>query len=112
MRDMNDNVAIAIMVKVNDLASRYGVEPYEFVAVLKHEKVPNPELGGALETTGRSILAYEVPPSDPSKLKRFELMMESLGVSNETGLLVARDEEIIKALNHALEIAPRARGRI
>lgn len=111
MKDMNDNVAIAIMIKVNELASRYGMEPYDFVAVLKHERFPNPALGGALDTTGRTILAYEVPPSDPSKLERFELMMETIGASNDTGLLIAEDEKIIKALNHALEVAPRARGR-
>lgn len=112
MQDMNNNVAIAIMVKTNELASRYGVEPYEFVAVLKHERPPNPALGGALETTGRSILAFEMPPSDPAKLERFEVMMETLGASNDTGLLIATDEQIIKALNHALEVAPRARGRM
>lgn len=111
MKDMNDNVTIAIMMKVNELASRYGVEPYDFVAVLKHERIPNPALGGALDITGRTVLAYEVPPSDPSKFERFELMLETLGACDDTGLLVARDEEIIKALNHALDLAPRARGR-
>lgn len=111
MQDMNNNVNIAIMMKVNELASRYGVEPYDFVAVLKYEKTPNPALGGELDMTGRSVLAYEVPPSNASKFERFELMLETLGASNETGLLVGEDEQIIKALNHALEIAPRARSR-
>jgi hypothetical protein len=111
MQDMNNNVAIAIMMKVNELASRYGVEPYDFVAVLKYEKAPEPALGGVLASTGRSVLAYEVPPSDPSQLERFELMLETLGASNDTGLLVAEDEQIIKALNHALQVAPRGRGR-
>tara|TARA_R110002072_G_scaffold289831_5_gene457149 strand:- start:6331 stop:6597 length:267 start_codon:yes stop_codon:yes gene_type:complete len=87
------------------------MEPYAFVAVLKHERFPNPALGGALDTTGRTIFAYEVPPSDPSKLERFELMLETIGASNDTGLLIAEDEKIIKALNHALEVAPRARTR-
>ncbi len=111
MQDMNNNVAIAIMVKTNELATRYGVEPYEFVAVLKYERTSNPALGGKLETTGRSILAFEMPPSDPAKLERFEVMLETLGASNDTGLLIATDEQIIKALNHALEVAPRARAR-
>ncbi len=109
--ELNTNVNIAIMMKVNELASRYRLEPYEFLAVLKYEKVPNPALGSALDSTGRSVRAYEVPPADPSKLERFELMLETLGASNETGLLIGEDEKIIKALNHALEVAPRTRER-
>lgn len=111
MQEMNNNVNIAIMMKVNELASRYGLEPYDFLAVLQYERVPDPALGGELDVTGRSELRYEISPSTPSKLERFELMLETLGASNETGLLVGEDEQIIKALNRALEIAPRARSR-
>jgi len=111
MQEMSNNVNIAIMMKVNELASRYGLEPYDFLAVLHYEKVPNPALGGELDMTGRSVLCYETLPDNPSQLERFELMLETLGASNETGLLIGEDEKIIKALNHALEVAPRTRER-
>lgn len=111
MQEMNNNVNIAIMMKVNELASRYGLEPYDFLAVLQYERAPNPALGGELDMTGRSMLIYESPPNTPSKLERFELMLETLGASNETGVLIGEDEDLFKALNHALKVAPRARDR-
>lgn len=104
-----DNVTIGILTKVNELASRYRLEPTDFVAETKMEEAPDPKMGGLLSFTGRTILAYTAPPGDPSKLERFELMLETLGVND--GTLIAKDSEIIKALNHALEVAPRARGR-
>ncbi len=106
-----NNVAIGILTKVNELASRYGLEPTDFVTEYKDEYTPNPAIGGQLDMTGRSILEYTVLPSQPSKRERYELMLETLGISNETGEMVATDDEIMQALNRALELAPRARGR-
>lgn len=111
MTDMNNNVNIAILTKVNELASRYRLEPYDFLATLTYEKAPNPRLDGKLDHTGRSKLLFDSTPQEPSKLERYELMLETIGVSNETGLLVGTDEEIFKALNRGLELAPRARPR-
>lgn len=75
------------------------------------EMVPIPALGGQLDMTNRSILAYTVLPSQSSKLERHELMLKTLGISNETGQMVASDEEIMQALNKALQLAPRTRTR-
>lgn len=98
-------------MRVNELASRYGLEPYDFVAVYKEETAPNPALGGKLDATGLSELSYPILPSNPSKLERFELMLETLGVSNDSGAMIGSDEQIVKALNKALEVAPRNRAR-
>lgn len=106
-----NNVAIGILTKVNELASRYGLEPTDFLAVYRDEYAPNPAIGGQLDITGKSILEYTVLPSQPSKLERYELMLETLGISNETGKLVADDREIMQTFNKALELAPRARTR-
>ena len=111
MTRMNNNVNVAILTRVNDLAARYGIEPYEFVAALQDETVPNPNVEGGVDQTGRNILNYSVLPENKSKFERFELMLESIGVPNETGILAGTDEEIIKALNRGLEVAPRARPR-
>lgn len=111
MTDMNNNVNIAILTRVNDLAARYGIEPYEFVATVANETAPNPALNNEPDTTGRTVLEYSILPDNKSKFERFELMLETIGASNETGLLAGTDEEIIKALNRGLELAPRARPR-
>lgn len=73
--------------------------------------MPNPALGGKLDVMERSVLEYTVLPNQPSKLERYELMLETLGISNDTGRMVATGSEIIQALNKALELAPRARTR-
>lgn len=106
-----NNVTIGILTKVNELASRYGLEPCDFVAEVKDEQAPNPALGGGLDATGRTALTYSILPSETSKLERFELMLETIGISNDTGELIASDQEIFQALNKALELAPRGRGR-
>jgi len=106
-----NNVEIGIMMKVNELASRYGLEPYDFIAEYKEETAPNPALGGKLDMTGKSVLCYPILPSNPSKLERFELMLETLGISNDSGTMAGTDEQIVNALNRALELAPRNRVR-
>lgn len=106
-----DNVSIGILTKVNELASRHGIEPTDFLAEYKDELSPNPAIGGKLDQTGRSVLHYTILPDQPSKLERFELMLETLGISGGTGKMIATDSEIVQALNKALELAPRSRAR-
>jgi len=107
---MNNNVNIALMNKVNELASRYSIEPYEMVATLRDETRFDSAIGGH-DMTGRSILTFESRPSDPSKFERYELMLETIGASLETGILVGEDEELFKALDKGLAMAPRSRSR-
>lgn len=111
MTGMNNNVNVAILMRVNELASRYGIEPYDFVAVLQDEIIPNPNVEGGVDQTGRTVLNYSTMPEDRSKFEKFELMLESIGASNETGILAGTDEELIKALDNGLRVAPRARPR-
>lgn len=104
-----NNVSIGILNKVNELASKYGLEPTDFVTEFKNELAPNPALGGQLDDTGRSVLEYTILPEQPAKRERFEQMLETLGAKE--GTLIAEDSEIMQALNKALELAPRARLR-
>ena len=106
---IHTNVEIGILTKVNELASKYGLEPTDFVTELKNELAPNPTLDGQPDHTGRSVLQYTVLPDQPSKRERFEQMLETLGAKE--GTLIAEDREIMQALNKALELAPRARFR-
>lgn len=107
---MNNNVNIAIMNKVNELASRYGIEPYEMVASLRHETKKSSDIEGH-DMTGRSILTFESRPNERSKFERYELMLETIGASLETGILVGEDEELFKALDKGLAVAPRSWSR-
>jgi hypothetical protein len=110
MKTVN-NVEIGIMMRVNELASRYGLEPFDFIAEYKDETVLTGSLSGEPEPTGNSVLSYPILPRNPSKLERFELMLETLGISNDSGAMIGSDEQIVKALNKALEVAPRNRAR-
>jgi hypothetical protein len=101
---MLDNVDVAIMTKVNDLAERHGLKPYDFVAVIKVEE----------DAKGKTsdILAFEVPASGNAlREERFDRMLADIGV-DEDGRLVKNDyRDIVDALDHALQIAPRSRSR-
>ena len=98
---MIDNISIAIFVKVNELADRHGLKPYEFVAAI-HEHAEGDKL----------ILRYDVPVSgDPTKEARFGKMLDQLGVSDTSHDLAGTDQQIIDALDHALHLAPRRRPR-
>lgn len=107
---MLNNIDHAILTKVNQLAARHGLEPYDFVASLKPERLPNDRLDGQLDRTGRTILAYETVPDGETKLKSFERMLDFLGVPNESGQLVGEDKEILTALDRALKRAPKPRS--
>lgn len=110
MPDVIDNLSIALIMKVNELAARYRLDPTDFAAEIKMEMRPKPEMGGRLDMTGNTILEFPGFPTQASKRERFDRMLESLGIS-ETGKMVATDTEIWQALNKALELAPRARRR-
>ena len=100
-RGMN-SIEIAILTKLNELADRYGVKPYEFVAYVRssyeHEMT----------------LTVENPfPLCLDQADRFMTMLEGIGVEiNETekiGLLKGSAEKICTALDHALHLAPKSR---
>ena len=45
-----DNQEFAILTKMNDLAERYGIKPYDFLATITHDSVKH-----------TSMLAIEIP---------------------------------------------------
>lgn len=107
---MNNNVNVAIMNKVNELAARYGIEPYEMLICLRYEMQLEARTG-VHEMTGKSILQVESLPEDRSKFERCELMLESIGFSLETDQLIGTDEPILKVLDKGLAMGPRTRVR-
>jgi hypothetical protein len=96
-----DNVEIAILTKVNELAERYGIKPYRFCAVVHMNDNPT-----------NITLQFEVPfPGDSAKAKDFDKMLDLIGFGKDTHSLVGSDEKIIDALDDALRRAPRQRPR-
>jgi len=98
---MLDNVDVAILSKVNALAERRGLKPYDFVATVKS--------GGDESDTA---LTFEVPASGNAlREERFAEMLHDLGISADRSQLRGTPEQLIDALDHALTISSRWRHR-
>jgi hypothetical protein len=92
---MLDNVSVAILTKVNELAERRGLKPYDFVASVR-------------DVEGGTILAFEVPASGNAlREERFDKMLQDLGVTE--GVLKAPCGHIIDAIDSALQRSPKSR---
>jgi hypothetical protein len=103
---MLDNIDIAILTKVNALAVRHGLKPYDFVAVYRTQEV---------KSTGVTewVLDFELPASGNAlREDRYNAMLASLGVAHGNDpVLVGSVEKIIDALDNALQLASRPHGR-
>jgi hypothetical protein len=98
---MLDNVQIAILTKVNELADRFGIRPHEFVAVVDNAS-----------DKANMILRYEVSPSKgKDKIEAFNSMLDSLGALPTGHEIKGTPEQIIVALDDALSLAPQSRAR-
>jgi hypothetical protein len=97
---MLDNIQIAILNKVNELANRFEVKPYDFVAVIDNAS-----------DRSAMILRYEVPPSrNESKVEAFNKMLDLLGAPPSGHEFKGTPQEIIEALDNAIRLAPRSRS--
>jgi hypothetical protein len=95
---MLDNCDIAILTKLNELAERYWLKPYDFVASVRHD--PN---------SPNAILHFEDPArGNALREERFEKMLQSLGLG-EDDTLNAPYPQVIDALDTAIQNAPRPR---
>jgi hypothetical protein len=97
---MLDNLEVAVLTKLNDLADRYGLKPYDFVATFKH---------GAKSW----ILEFECPASgNDLREERYDKMLTAIGItSGDRAALKGDAAKIIDALDNALDFAPRSRHR-
>jgi hypothetical protein len=106
---MLDNVDIAILTKLNDLAERHGLKPYDFVATVRYQGDPGHE-------HGKHVLEFEHPASGNAlREERFFRMLSALGIraTDERGAaLEGRPSQIIDALDNALSVAPKPRSLI
>lgn len=89
-----DNFDIAVYSKLNDLAGRYGVKPYEFSASLENKFDRN-------DTWSLTIDTGEALGKKP-----FTQMLKSAGFKGENELF-GTCKDIYESLDTALQRAPR-----
>lgn len=91
---MLDNVKVAILSLVNELANRHGMEPIEFIATIA-------------DYDGKTHLRYETVPQGNSGVG-FQRMLESLGLSIDHSEIAGSEQEIWRTLQMAIQRAPRS----
>lgn len=97
---MIDNIDIAVLTKVNELAERYGIKPSDFVSTVR--QIPQ---------QSNMLLAFEVPATGSThREKQFTKMVTSIGV-NAAGTLEGTASQLIDVLDAALKVAPKRRTR-
>lgn len=97
---MLDNLEVAVLSKVNELAGRHGIKPHEFVATFQSFD----------RGDGRHEyrLRYEAGDLDS---KPFDRMLTALGVPPGEGELTGPANAIYDALESAIAKSPRVRPR-
>jgi hypothetical protein len=97
-RALVDNQDVAVMTKLNDLAERHGLKPYDFLANLK-------------PTAESYALDFEIPASGNAlREERYEKMLSDLGIGDDDkSSMTGEMSDIIDAIDNALKIAPRRR---
>jgi hypothetical protein len=98
---MLDNVKVAVFTKLNALAERYGLKPYDFVATQR-------------DGPGSQIrLDFEVHPTGEAlKEKQYDRMLRALGIPEDGHVLQGTDRHVIDALDNALQLSHRPGPRV
>ena len=91
------HLEIAVLMRVNELADRYGVKPYEFSTSFYLKD-------------GKCHLGYDTAPEDDPQGKKYERMLEAVGAQNGDEL-VGDYRDIIEKLDQAIKKTPRPRSR-
>lgn len=92
-----DNLSVAAMATINEIAAAYRLQPHQFVATAKHDD------------KGQWIIEFEAPP-DAAASHAFARLLESVGLDAENRMLVGSEENIWRCLQKALTRAPGRRG--
>lgn len=99
---MMDNQDVAVFTRLNELAERHGLKPYDFVASF----MPKEDAQGKRAYA----LTFEVPASGNAlREERFDKMLATLGIGADSGEIRGDTATIIDALDNALQSAPRRR---
>ena len=100
---MLDNIEIAILTRLNALAERHGLKPYDFVATVHSSSEPEE----AALTLRFEVFAH----GSQLRVERFDRMLADLGaVHGDEAVLAGDAAHVIDALDAALDRAPKPRG--
>lgn len=90
------NQDIAVLTKLNDLAERRGLKPYDFIAVAGFKD-------------DAYILNFEMPASGNAlREERFQRMLNDLGiVVGDSATLTGTPEVVIDRIESAIAMTPR-----
>jgi hypothetical protein len=109
MGDYNpsDNMKVAIMSKINELAERFGIQSYQFCANLDRER--------AYEYEERERTPYLIVNNfsnvSQAQIAQFANALTGSRLQGTNIVLDGYPGEIIDTLNHALHVAPQSRVR-
>lgn len=82
-------------MRVNELADRYGVKPYEFTTSCHYE-------------SGKCHLSYDTVPENTRQGERYGKMLDAV-CGRDGDELAGSYQEVIDTLDHAIRKAPRPR---
>jgi hypothetical protein len=97
-----DSQEFAIFSRINELAERWGLKPYDIRATIEYRHDPR---------TNKITLGYESRPKDVDKAAKFTQMLASIGISGMDWDLDGTPQQIIDTLDDGLSRAPRSRTR-
>ena len=95
-----DNLDVAILTKLNDLAERYEVKPYEFLATLDRSE----------SVSGCGVRLIIPAETSPQQQRKVQSMIEALG-ADKSGVLGGGEIAVIDAIDEALKRRPAIRRR-
>jgi hypothetical protein len=95
-----DNIDVAIFSKLNALAERHGIKPYEYVATL--DRSP--------ESLGCAIRFATPAETGDHQAAKVRSMYTALGVDRD-GMLHGGEIAVLDAIDHALSVAPKSRTK-
>jgi hypothetical protein len=100
MSDGIDNIEIAVLTKLNELAARFGLKPYHFIATLESSS----------EMNGLGVRFVVPAETGQTQEKLVRKMIATLG-ADPRGVLTGGEIAVIDALDRAVGVAPKPRSR-
>jgi hypothetical protein len=93
-----DNFDVAVLTKVNELASRYTLLPYQFSASAGYQH-------------GDYCVTFDMP--DPGFEHQFDRMLSALGINPNASVaeLIGTEREVWTRIATAIQKAPTSRWR-
>ena len=101
-----DSLRRQLLVKLAELTDRYGLAPDDYEVQIRLEAGPLGTFGLESWPAGPMSLTFTAGPIGPAKTVRYKAMLESVGVSPETGVLFGDVTALRDALDLALRVVP------